>query len=184
MENEKTQGWQRSRSEYGPDLKLFRARFDWMINPRNGHEEKMILLEGGDSVQIVAENAKEEILLIRQYRFGLQDYIYELPGGLIDKSEEPEEAARRELREETGFAAAQWRGIGSNPSNPVFMEAHIYHFAASGITEVGGLALDAGEDIRWELMPRTKVKQMLLGGRFLHPHTVCGLLAYFAEEFA
>ena len=171
MENEKTQGWRRSRSEYGPDLKLFRARFDWMINPRNGHEEKMILLEGGDSVQIVAENAKEEILLIRQYRFGLQDYIYELPGGLIDKGEEPEEAARRELREETDFAAAEWRGIGSNPSNPVFME-------------VGGLALDAGEDIRWELMPRTKVKQMLLGGRFLHPHTVCGLLAYFAEELA
>ncbi len=175
--------WQRSRSEQGPDLKLFRARFDWMINPRNGHEEKMILLEGGDSVQIIAENDKAEILLIRQYRFGLSDYIYELPGGIIDAGEKPEEAAPRELIEETGFAAKEWRLLGDNPSNPVFMEAHIYHFAASGLNEVGGVKLDDGEDIHWELRPRDEVKQMLLTGQFRHPHTVCGLLAYFAEEF-
>lgn len=177
-----TPTWQRSRSEHGPDLKLFRVRFDWMINPRNGHEEKMILLEGGDSVQIVAENDEGEILLIRQYRFGLADYIYELPGGLIDPGEVPIDAAPRELQEETGFEAQSWRPIGNNPSNPVFMEAHIYHFAASGLTQVGGAELDAGEDIEWELRPREEVKAMLLNGEIRHPHTVCGLLAYFAKE--
>ena len=175
--------WRRSRSEYGPDLKLFRARFDWMINPRNGHEEKMILLEGGDSVQIVAENKLGEILLIRQYRFGLGEYIYELPGGLIDAGEDPAVAARRELREETGFVANHWRPLGNNPSNPVFMEAHLYHFAASGLRQEGQVQLDAGEDISWELRPRAEVREMLLQGAFRHPHTVCGLLAFFATEF-
>ena len=182
-EKDSSASWQRSRSEYGPDLKLFRVRFDWMINPRNQHEEKMILLEGGDSVQIIAENDQREILLIRQYRFGLADYIYELPGGLIDPGEEPAVAALRELLEETGFEAAEWRLLGNNPSNPVFMEAHLYHFAATGLTEVGGRQLDDGEDIHWELRPREEVKQMLLQGQFRHPHTVCGLLAYFAQEF-
>lgn len=143
----------------------------------------MILLEGGDSVQIIAENDKAEILLIRQYRFGLSDHIYELPGGLIDAGEKPEQAAPRELLEETGFAAKEWRPLGNNPANPVFMEAHIYHFAASDLTEVGGMKLDDGEDIHWELRPRDEVKHMLLSGQFRHPHTVCGLLAYFAEEF-
>ncbi|MEL6970276.1 MAG: NUDIX hydrolase [Bacteroidota bacterium] len=180
---DKTPQWQRSRSEYGPDLKLFRARFDWMINPRNGHEEKMILLEGGDAVQIVAETEDEHILLIKQYRFGLQEYIYELPGGLIDAGETPAEAAPRELVEETGYAAQEWQLLGSNPANPVFMEAHIYHFAAKGLTQTGAVALDAGEDIHWELRPRAEVQSMLLNGAFRHPHTVCGLLAYFADSF-
>ena len=176
--------WRRSRTESGPDLKVFRARFDWMINPRNGHEEKMILLEGGDSVQIVAETKDQQILLIKQYRFGLKEYIYELPGGLIDEGETPATAAPRELREETGFEAAEWHLLGNNPSNPVFMEAHIFHFAASGLTQTGAVAFDNGEDIQWELRPRAEVKEMLLTGAFRHPHTVCGLLAYFADSFS
>lgn len=181
-ENETVQ-WRCSRSEAGPDLKLFRVRFDWMINPRNQHEEKMILLEGGDSVQIVAETDAGEILLVRQYRFGLGKPILELPGGLIDAGEIPEESARRELSEETGFQAKEWQSLGNNPSNPVFMESHIHHFAARGLSQTGMVQLDEGEDIQWELIPRAEVKGMLLQGKFRHPHTVCGLLAYFAEEF-
>ena len=142
----------------------------------------LLRLEGGDSVQIVAETDDAQILLIKQYRFGLGEYIYELPGGLIDPGESPTIAAPRELQEETGFQAREWRLLGSNPSNPVFMEAHIHHFAARGLTRMGDLELDAGEDIQWELCPRKVVKEMLLSSAFRHPHTVCGLLAYFAES--
>lgn len=154
-----------------------------MINFWNGYEEKMILLEGGDFVQIVVENVKEEILFICQYCFGLQDYIYELLGGLIDKGEELEEVVRCEFREEMGFVVVQWWGIGLNFFNLVFMEVYIYYFVVSGIMEVGGLVLDVGEDICWELMLCIKVKQMLFGGCFLYLYIVCGLLVYFVEEF-
>lgn len=175
--------WQRTRSEQGPDLKLFRVRFDWMINPRNGHEEKMILLEGGHSAQVVAETAKGEILLVKQYRFGVGAYLYELPGGLIDAGESPLTAACRELLEETGYQATSWTSLGSNPSNPAFMEGFVHHFAARNLTFAGTAQLDDGEDITLVTMPREEVKQRLLTGSFQHPHTVCALLAFFAEDF-
>ena len=91
--------WQRVRSESGPDLKLFKARFDWMRNPRNGLEERMIVLEGADSVNVVALTADGGMLFVRQYRFGIGNYTLELPGGIVDKGEAAGEAARRELVE-------------------------------------------------------------------------------------
>jgi 8-oxo-dGTP pyrophosphatase MutT (NUDIX family) len=176
--------WHRTRSEPGPDLKLFKVRFDWMVNPRNGHEEKMILLEGGNSVQVVAETATGEILLVKQYRFGVREYLYELPGGLIDAGEDPLTAARRELLEETGYRASLWNSLGSHPSNPAFMEGFVHHFSARNVILAGALQMDDGEDIRLVAMPRDKVKQRLLTGGFKHPHTVCALLAFFAEDFS
>lgn len=175
--------WRCTRSEPGPDLKLFKVRFDWMVNPRNEHEERMILLEGGDAVQVVAETGNQEIVLVRQYRFGIGSYLYELPGGLIDEGEEPLTAARRELAEETGYQAYNWENLGNNPANPVFMEGLVHHFAARDVYLSGEPTLDEGEEIELVLMKRREVKEMLLNGGFQHPHTICALLAYFAKEF-
>lgn len=176
--------WRCTRSEPGPDLKLFKVRFDWMINPRNDHEEKMILLEGGDAVQVVAETEEQEIILVRQYRFGIRSYLYELPGGLIDAGEDPLAAARRELAEETAYQAYNWAVLGSNPANPVFMEGRVHHFAARNIYQAGEPRLDDGEEIELVLMKRNEVREMLLNGGFQHPHTVCALMAYFAKDFS
>ncbi len=176
--------WRLTRSESGPDLKLFHVRFDWLINPRNGHEEKMILLEGGSSVQVVAETTEGNILLVQQYRFGVREYLYELPGGLIDAGEDPLTAARRELLEETGYQASSWASLGSNPSNPAFMEGIVHHFSASNVTLAGATQMDDSEDIALVSLPREEVKQRLLTGGFQHPHTVCALLAFFAEDFS
>ena len=175
--------WQRIRSESGPDLKLFKVRFDWLVNPRNGQEGKMILLEGVSSVQVVAETTEGNILLVQQYRFGVREYLYELPGGLIDAGEDPLTAARRELLEETGYQATSWTPLGRNPSNPAFMEGIVHHVAAKNITLAGAAQMDDGEDIVLIAMPREEVKQRLLAGGFQHPHTVCALLAFFAEDF-
>jgi 8-oxo-dGTP pyrophosphatase MutT (NUDIX family) len=175
--------WHRTRSEPGPDLKLFQVRFDWLVNPRNGHEGKMTLLEGGNSVQVVAVTPAGDILLVQQYRFGVREYLYELPGGLIDAGEDPLTAARRELLEETGYHASSWTTLGRNPSNPAFMEGIVHHFSASNISLAGAAQLDAGEDIKLVAMPREEVKERLLTGGFQHPHTVCALLAFFAEDF-
>jgi 8-oxo-dGTP pyrophosphatase MutT (NUDIX family) len=173
--------WRRSRFEHGPDLKLFRPRFDWMINPRNGHEEKMIVLEGIDSVQVVGVTPGDEVLLVRQYRFGIGEYTLELPGGLIDAGEAPLAAAERELREETGWAAADWRPLGKHASNPVFMDNYIYTFAATGLYPAAEQSLDPGEDVEVVTMPVGAVRERLIRGDFIHPHTVCGLLAFFGQ---
>jgi ADP-ribose pyrophosphatase len=173
--------WFRSRFAYGPNLKLFRVRFDWMVNPRNNHEEKMVVLEGGDSVQVVGETTDGEILLVRQYRFGVGAYLEELPGGLVDPGEGPAVAARRELREETGYVATEWQYLGKHAANPVYRNAYVHHFAARGLVREGEPQLDEGEEVKLITISKALLKKKLLRSEFPHPHTVCGLLAYLAS---
>lgn len=173
---------QKLHSEPGPHLRLFSTRYDQVRNPRNGLTHTVVVLEGNDAAQVVALTPDDKILLVRQYRFGIGDYTLELPGGMIDAGEAPEAAARRELREETGHQAEHWRYLGRNPSNPVFMSAYVHHFAARGLQWAGAPAQDPGEDIRLEAIDRSEVRRRLLAGEFEHPHTVCALLAFFADS--
>ena len=179
MENEPHHTWRRERTEPGPDLKLFRARFDHLRNPRNGVVERMIILEADDAVNVVARTPAGELLFVRQYRFGTQTYTLELPGGLIDAGEDPPAAARRELREETGHSAASWKSLGRIAANPVFMDSYIYHYFAGDVEHTHALRLDPGEEIEVVRLPIAEVRRRLLAGAFEHPHTVCALLRFF-----
>ena len=172
--------WQKIRSEPGPDLKLFRARFDWMRNPRNGKEEKMIILAGADSVNVVALTPDGEMLFVRQYRFGIEDYTLELPGGIVDAGEDPGSAARRELAEETGFTATDWSPLGKVASNPVFMDSYIHHWLAKNVQLTQDLVLDDGEEVETIRLSVAEARRMLFAGEFQHPHTVNALLLFFS----
>jgi len=77
--------WFIEKSEHGPDLKLFEARFDFIKNPRNGITEKKVILSGGNAVNVIALTSSNEIVMVRQYRFGTASYTLELPGGLVDQ---------------------------------------------------------------------------------------------------
>ncbi|MEO1438670.1 MAG: NUDIX hydrolase, partial [Bacteroidota bacterium] len=114
--------WKTKHSEAGPDLKLFKARFDWVEHPRTGHEAKVVILESPDSANVIPITPEGRILLIRQYRFGIGAYTLELPGGLVNPDETASQsAAARELLEETGYGGTNWHYLGAVPSNPVFM---------------------------------------------------------------
>ncbi|MCB0631205.1 MAG: NUDIX hydrolase [Saprospiraceae bacterium] len=171
--------WQRLSSEVGPDLKLFRARWDEMRNPRNKKSQKMIVLQSRDAVNVVAVNADKKIIFVRQYRFGIGDFTLELPGGLFDMDEAVEAAAKRELREETGYVSNKWSVLGKVASNPVFMDSYIHHYLADKAEAKFDLDLDEGEDVEIVEIPIDEVKRKLYAGEFLHPHTVSALLLYF-----
>ncbi len=180
--NETTTHWERTYSEIAADLKLFRARFDWMKNPRNGVIQKMIVLESPDATNIVAITEDQQMLFVRQYRFGTGSDVLELPGGLVDSGEYHAETAPRELREETGYTGGHWTYLGKIPSNPVFMTNTIFHYLAENVAQTHELSPDAGEDLRVEMMPVDEVFRRWRAGFFQHPHTVNALLLFFSQK--
>ncbi len=172
--------WQCLRSEEGPNLKLFRSRFDFMKNPRNDQTEKMVILDSEDSANVVALTTDGKIPFVRQYRFGIKDFTVELPGGLIESGEDQTLGVRRELREETGFTASNWQYLGKVPSNPVFMNSYIHHWVATEAEQTQSLQLDDGEDMELILMPVEDVRKQFWKGYFLHTHTTNALLLFFS----
>jgi 8-oxo-dGTP pyrophosphatase MutT (NUDIX family) len=175
-----SQIWFIEKSEPGPDLKLFEARFDFIKNPRNGITEKKVILSGGNAVNVIALTSDNEIVLVRQYRFGTASYTLELPGGLVDPDESLVKAAERELEEETGYTCGEKLiPLGKIGQNPVFMDSYVHHFLALDVKLTKQQTLDAGENIEVILMPLEELKFRWQKGEIEHPHSVNALLRYF-----
>ena len=175
-----SQIWFIEKSEPGPDLKLFEARFDFIKNPRNGITEKKVILSGGNAVNVIALTSENEIVLVKQYRFGTASYTLELPGGLVDPDESLVKAAERELEEETGYTCGEKLiPLGKIGQNPVFMDSYVHHFLALDVKLTKQQRLDAGESIEVILMPLEELKLRWQKGEIEHPHSVNALLRYF-----
>ena len=172
--------WKCLKSEEGPDLRLFKARLDFMENPRNGWKASRVVLNSKDAVNVVAVVDQVHIVFVRQFRFGTQSFTLEIPGGLIDEGEEPKDAGIRELREETGFIAETMIPLGKIASNPVYMDAYVFHYQTTcSAVQRSSTHFDDGEDIEIVLLPIDEVKEMLYAGQFEHPHTISALMYYF-----
>jgi ADP-ribose pyrophosphatase len=83
---------------------------------------------------IVALDADERVCLLRQYRHAAQDWLWELPAGKIDNREPPLDTAHRELEEEAGMQAAEWRSLGDYYSSPGVFTEVVHLFLATRLT--------------------------------------------------
>lgn len=103
------------------------------------------------------EGGDPQILLIRQYRYAAEGYVYEVPAGRLEPGEDPKDCARRELLEETGCRAESVKYLTTIFTTPGFTDEKIHLFVASGIT-AGEAKLESDEFV--ELQPR-KISQAL-----------------------
>ncbi|MEO1518204.1 MAG: NUDIX hydrolase [Bacteroidota bacterium] len=175
QQDKPSSNWERLATEKGPSLRLFDIRIDQMRNRKTGKGGKMTILESNDSVNVLALTEDRHILVVRQYRFGIGYDTLELPGGMVDDGEDSLQAAKRELREETGYTGTSWEYLGSVPSNPVFMDSRIHHWLLRTAKRTHELALDDGEDIEVLRFPLDQVPDMLQEDRFEHPHSLSAL---------
>ncbi len=154
---------------------LFRPRWDLLRNPRTGEPLRRLVLETPHWVNVVALDTERRLVVVRQYRFGIGAVTTEIPGGMVDRGEEHGVAARRELREETGYTAERWRYLGAVEPNPAFHDNLCHHWLAEDAQRTDPQQLDSGEDIVVETLELSAVRDAILAGEIRHALVITAL---------
>ena len=134
-----------------------------------------------DWVSVVPVTEQGEIVLVRQYRHGIDAATLEVPGGMIDPGEEPAVAALRELREETGYGGGELVALGVSHPNPVLQNNRHYMFMVKGARPVGDQELDVGEFCDVVSLPAYEVRAQVRDGRISHALVALSLMRAFEE---
>lgn len=121
-----------------------------------------------------------QVLLIRQYRYAADGYLYEIPAGRLDDGEDPRDCATRELKEETGCTAEQLDYLLTIYTTPGFTDEKIHLFMATGLTS-GETKHEADEFLDLQPMLLSRALGMVQGGEIRDSKTALGLL--FAAGF-
>ena len=121
------------------------------------------VVERGSAVGIVAETADHHLVVVKQYRWAVSEFLWELPAGLVEPGEPPLLAAKRELQEETGYQAGYWRPLHQYFSSPGYSTEMISIFYAADL--VGGASdLDADEELTVHHWSREEARAKIDGG--------------------
>ena len=157
--------WKLLRSEQGKNLIIAKVRFDTWQNPRNGVEIKATVLDTPDWVNIVALTPEGKILLVKQFRLGIAALTTETPAGVVEEGEDPQDAAIRELAEETGYTTDDWSYLGWVEPNPAFQNNHCHQFLAKNVVRTQNVNQDDGEDVGFCEMTLDEIKEEIKAGR-------------------
>lgn len=160
---------------------VFNLRHDRACSPRTNQTYDFYVLESPPWVNVIPLTLENDVILIRQYRFGSQDITLEIPGGLVEYSDSPEEAARRELWEETGYREESLVPLGFVNPNPAIQNNLCYTFLARNVFHVGQRNQDEREDIEVVLRPLSDIPRLIKEGMITHALVIAAFYRYYME---
>jgi ADP-ribose pyrophosphatase len=176
--------WDLVSSELRDSLRIFSLRVDRAVSPRTGAAHDFYVLESGSWVNVIPITPAREVVLIRQYRHGTREVTLEIPGGIVEPHDSPQEAARRELQEETGYEAGDMIGLGFVHPNPAFLDNRCYTFLAQDARRTRHQAQDEKEDIEVLLKPLAEIPRLIREGGITHSLVIAAFYRLFMEHFA
>lgn len=145
------------------------------ISPK-GNKNKYIVMDAPCWVIVIPVRG-DNFLMVKQWRHGENSLSIEFPGGVIDKGEKPDEAARRELLEETGCTAGKLTPLGFANPNPALMSNKVYVFLADELSASKEQHLDDDEYVHYMEIPQKEVLEGL--GTPAYPHALMSMAAAF-----
>lgn len=167
--------WEDLEIEPVADCRVFQVERRRRRQAAEGTEGDFFLIRCPDWVNILAFTPKDELLLIRQWRHGVSAPSLEVPAGVIDPGERPLAAAKRELLEETGYAASRWFSLGSLEANPALQDNRCHCFLALDARPRQAQADDPRERILVEPTPYPEAERRWLSGQIRHGLAVAAL---------
>ena len=154
--------------------RLLDVREDEVRLPDGSTSRREYIVHPGAAVMLAMPDA-QSVIIERQYRYPLREHVYELPAGKIDPGEDPLDTAKRELLEETGYRARDWRHLLSTYPVVGYSNERVELYLARDLEHVGH-ALDEGEFLDVLVVPLAEAMDWMRLGRIKEAKTIVGLL--------
>ncbi len=162
------------RREYIYRGRILNVRVDTVRLP-DGKETIREIVEHPGAVVIVAVDEHENVLLVRQYRYAVGMEMLEVPAGTLEPGETPDDAAPRELKEETGYSARRWDLLTRYYSSPGILTEEMRVFLARDLTE-GASQPEGDEELKLEKIPLDRALGLVSSGEIRDGKSIIGLL--------
>ncbi len=144
---------------------------------RATHRE-YVVIGAPEWVNVVALTPDRKLVLVKQFRFGIDDFSLEIPGGMVEPGEDPVDAAVRELKEETGYVGRRAKLMGAVHPNPAIQSNRCHLVLVEDARLAGATAWDPDEEIEVSTEPVDKVLRWARSGRISHALVLCGLFLF------
>jgi ADP-ribose pyrophosphatase len=157
--------------------RVFNVIVDDVEYPSGNASVREVAEHSGGAV-VLARFPDDTILLVRQHRYPFDAFIWELPAGKLNTGEDPLHCAQRELEEETGYHAAEWRKLTAIYTSPGFCSEVLHIYLATDLKEApGGRKLEEGElTMTMTRLPLSESIAMVERNEIVDGKTICGLL--------
>ncbi len=174
--------WKIISSEYLFKETWFTIRKDKCETPQGKIIDPYYVYEFPTWVSALAITEDNRVVMVRQYRHGIQDTILEVPGGCVDASDKNfEEAIARELLEETGYAFRNYHYLGRVSPNPSTNNNWMHMFLATGGERIKQQQLDHNEEIDVVLLEPEQLKELVEENRIVQALHVCTIMYGLAK---
>ena len=165
--------WKILSKEKVADFRVFDIYREKLLLTQKHSEHEFYIMEAPDWVNVIPITADKKVVLIKQYRAGIDDITIEIPGGVIDSDDvSPVVAAGRELEEESGYLSPNLSLLGYVNPNPAFLTNKCYIVLAENVEPKGKTNFDPAEYIETYTVPLTDINNMISTGEIRHALTV------------